>query len=265
VIIFCVIDIVDEVIYNRLSIANRKQRNNMYKNILFDLDGTLLPLDEELFLKKYISLLGKKFYELGLNPQLMIERLWAGTSAMVKNDGKQSNEDVFWNIFYPDKDKQEDLKKRLEGFYQNEFDGVYESTKPSIFSKKIIEGLKKQGKRIFLLTNPIFPLVATKKRIEWAGLNIDDFEFVTTYENSAFAKPNVSYYQDVINRFNLDTSETLMVGNDVFEDMIVEKLDIDTFLVNECLKNTENLPYDHFNQGSLEDFYRKYILMIDKQ
>ena len=47
----------------------------MYKNYLFDLDGTLLPLDEENFVKHYFALLGKKLASLGYNPEEMIKLL----------------------------------------------------------------------------------------------------------------------------------------------------------------------------------------------
>ncbi|MDA3932448.1 MAG: HAD family hydrolase [Tenericutes bacterium] len=232
----------------------------MIKNYLFDLDGTLLPLNEDDFLEKYMTLIGKKFYELGLNPKEMVSKLWQGTKAMIENNGEETNETVFWKIFYPYTDKQDDLKSELEDFYRNEFNHVFDSTSPNTYSKKIIAALKEKGYQIYLLTNPIFPLVATKRRIEWAGLNISDFDHITTYENSNFAKPNIKYYQDIMDKFNLKPSETIMVGNDVYEDMIASELGINTYLITNCLKNTQKLEYNHFEQGSLEEFYKNYVM-----
>ncbi|MGE4571597.1 MAG: HAD family hydrolase [Candidatus Izemoplasmatales bacterium] len=231
----------------------------MIENYLFDLDGTLLPLDEDVFLQKYLGLLSKKFIELGYDSKVMIDRLWQGTKAMVNNNGLYSNEEVFWNIFHPEIEGRQALKIKLENFYKNEFSHVFDSTSPNPFSKKIIENLKAKGKRVFLLTNPIFPLVATQRRVEWAGLNIDDFELVTTYENSAYAKPNIKYYESVLNHYNLDTKYSIMVGNDAYEDMIVRELGVKVYLVKDCLKNSRNLDIHNFDQGTLEDFYIKYI------
>jgi FMN phosphatase YigB (HAD superfamily) len=65
-----------------------------------------------------------------------------------------------------------------------------------------------------------------------------------------------------MDKFNLNPSETMMVGNDVYEDMIASELGIKTYLITNCLKNTQNLEYNHFEQGSLEEFY-KNIVMTD--
>ena len=64
----------------------------MIKNILFDLDGTLLPMDQDKFANGYFSRLVKKLAPLGYEPQKTVDGIWAGTAAMVKNDGKTTNE-----------------------------------------------------------------------------------------------------------------------------------------------------------------------------
>ena len=58
----------------------------MIKMILFDLDGTLLPMDQEIFTKKYFKRLAAKLAPYGYEPQKLIDSIWAGTAAMVKND-----------------------------------------------------------------------------------------------------------------------------------------------------------------------------------
>lgn len=68
----------------------------MIKVILFDLDGTLLPMDQEIFVKTYFGLIAQKLAPYGYQPKELIEAVWAGTKAMVKNDGRKTNEEVFW-------------------------------------------------------------------------------------------------------------------------------------------------------------------------
>ena len=53
-----------------------------------------------------------------------------------------------------------------------------------------IKKLKEMGYPLVLATNPIFPRVATMQRIDWAGLDVEDFELVTVYENFNYSKPN---------------------------------------------------------------------------
>lgn len=69
------------------------------KAVLFDLDGTLLPMDQDEFTKGYFGLLAKKMAPLGYEPKELIDAVWSGTAEMMKNDGVQSNESVFWQKF----------------------------------------------------------------------------------------------------------------------------------------------------------------------
>ena len=50
----------------------------MIKNIFFDLDGTLLPMDEEKFTKAYFSLLAKAVAPLGYESEKLINAVWKG-------------------------------------------------------------------------------------------------------------------------------------------------------------------------------------------
>ena len=67
--------------------------------ILFDLDGTLLPMDNDEFTRGYFKLLAAKMAPLGYEPKRLVDAVWTGTAAMVKNDGSRSNETAFWQAF----------------------------------------------------------------------------------------------------------------------------------------------------------------------
>ena len=69
----------------------------MYKAILFDLDGSLLPLDEKGFIKIYFGGVSKRFED-KYNSQEFLDALWKGTLAMMNNDGSDTNENVLENI-----------------------------------------------------------------------------------------------------------------------------------------------------------------------
>lgn len=55
--------------------------------ILFDLDGTLLPMDLERFTKGYFGLLTAEMAKHGYDPQLLVKALLSGIGAMGKGDG----------------------------------------------------------------------------------------------------------------------------------------------------------------------------------
>ena len=65
--------------------------------VLFDLDGTLLPMDQNVFTKSYFGGLARRLAPYGYDPEELIAAIWKGSDAMVRNDGKRNNEEVFWD------------------------------------------------------------------------------------------------------------------------------------------------------------------------
>ena len=104
-----------------------------------------------------------------------------------------------------------------------------------------------------LATNPLFPAIATESRIRWAGLNKDDFELYTTYENSCFCKPNLDYYREILSRLGLQPEECLMVGNDVGDDMVARELGMQVFLLTDCLINKTNADLSQYPHGGFDE------------
>ena len=220
------------------------------KAVLFDLDGTLLPMDQDAFTKGYFKLLAKKLSPHGYEPEALVKAIWHGTAAMVRNDGSCTNEDAFWNAFaniYGPKARAD--RPLFEEFYANEFQGAKAFCGFTQAAAETVLSLKQSGLRVALATNPIFPAVATESRIRWAGLRPEDFELHTTYENIGYCKPNLDYYRETLRRMNLKAEECIMVGNDVREDMVAEQLDMKTFLLTDCVINPEGLPIERWPHG----------------
>ncbi len=227
------------------------------KLVLFDLDGTLLPMDQSEFMRAYFGLLSKAMESRGYEPKAFIEEILRGTAAMMSNDGSYSNETVFWNSFC--KTFGEDALKEepfLESFYKTEFELVKNACGFDPEAARAVKELRALGKRVVLATNPLFPEVATRARIRWAGLSYDDFEFVTTYENSSFTKPNLSYYKQISEKLGVAPSDCLMVGNDVGEDMIAEELGMSVFLIDKCLINKVNKDISQYPRGDFSELLR---------
>ncbi len=224
------------------------------RDLLFDLDGTLLPMVQDEFANSYFMQLSKKFRGTGVDTDKLLKTIEKGLMGMVLNNGRNTNEEVFWQIFEREmKMKKVDIIDRFDEFYLNEFNEIITSTSPTGIAKEIIDIAKKKELRLFLATNPLFPRQATLNRIRWAGLNPEDFLDITTYENSHFCKPNVKYFQEIIRRNDIDLDSALMIGNDVNEDLSISSLGVKTFLVTDCLENKHELELTSDFQGTLRD------------
>lgn len=232
------------------------------KAVLFDLDGTLVPMDQDVFVGDYFKRISAKLAAAGYEPKQLIDTIWKGTAAMIKNSGEKCNEDVFWDVassVYGDKILSD--KPLFDKFYEQEFDKVKAVCGFNPKAKETVYRLKEMGYKVALATNPIFPERATRWRITWAGLEPADFEFYTTYENINCCKPNPAYYIEVAKRIDVAPEECLMVGNDVGDDMVAQKTGMKVFLLTDCLINSKNEDIGNYPNGSFDELM-EYIKTI---
>ena len=229
----------------------------MITTILFDLDGTLLPMDQEKFIQSYLGRMAKKLAPHGYDPDLLVKALWKGTGAMVKNDGTQTNESLFWSVFNTvhGRDCRSD-EPLFDEYYHNEFQQVATDCGFDARAAEAIREIKSMGYHVALATNPLFPAIATHSRAKWAGLDTADFDLITTYENSRFCKPNPEYYRDILATLGLKPENCVMIGNDVSEDMIASDLGIRVFLLTDCLINKENKDISQYPNGSFPELLK---------
>lgn len=233
----------------------------MIDTVCFDLDGTLLPMDQEEFVNTYLELLARKLEPHGYEPRHLTAAIWAGTQAMVENDGSRTNEEAFWEDFCHifGEQARKDLPL-FEEFYAADFARARTVCRFAPQAAEVIGLLKEKGVRLVLATNPLFPAIATRQRIRWAGLEPGDFELVTTYENSGFCKPNPEYYRDLLEKLGADAERCLMVGNDVQEDIRpAQALGMETFLLTPCLINRGETEIGAVHQGGFDDL-KEFLL-----
>lgn len=224
--------------------------------ILFDLDGTLLPMDTEEFIKRYFKELVVKLQD-HLSPEEVTRNLWGSTNYMMADeDREKTNEQAFFEDFYRDMPhKEEVLTPLLEEFYEKDFNSVKDVSKPDKDMIAAVKLLKGKGYKLVVATNPLFPRVAVINRINWAGLSPDDFDFITSFEHMHFCKPNLNYYKEILYNIEKEPQNCIMVGNDIKEDMVVKEIGIKTYLIEEFLigdiKEDKNIDY----KGNYKDFY----------
>lgn len=232
------------------------------KAVLFDLDGTLVPMDQDVFVGDYFKRISECLADYGYEPKQLIDTIWKGTYAMIKNNSDRCNEEVFWECavsVYGDKILAD--KPIFDDFYEEEFDKVKDVCGYNPQASETIYKLKSLGYRVALATNPIFPERATRWRIGWAGLDPNEFEFYTTYENINSCKPNPKYYIEVAARIGCAPQECLMVGNDVGDDMCAASVGMKVFLLTDCLINAKNEDISKYPNGSFDELM-EYIKSI---
>lgn len=218
----------------------------MIKAIFFDLDGTLLPMDENKYTMYYFKLLCDKMSQYGLEGEKLQAAIWGGVKAMYKNDGSKSNEEVFFDYFKTIFGEESlSLKPVFDEFYRNEFKQTINCVGKNPWAREIISCAKANFSYVILSTNPIFPRVATIERMAFVDLNEDDFDFITTYENSCYTKPNPKYFLNILDKYNLKPNEVVLFGNNTLEDyMCATKIGIKTILVGENIIHNAGEPDD---------------------
>ncbi len=221
--------------------------------VLFDLDGTLLPINQDDFLNGYMREIAKKFAQEGVAPQKFVKAIGKGTAAMLENDGTVTNEKRFWEVFTLEIGPEIlALEPKFEEFYLNEFNNIAHAARPNPLTAEYIRILKEKGYRLVAATNPLFPRVATLQRIQWAQLDPADFFLITTYENSSFCKPNLNYYREILAKVERDGTDCLMVGNDVDEDMCAAELGMETFLLTDHMLDSGKRDWRSIRNGTYE-------------
>ena len=223
--------------------------------VMFDLDGTLLPMDLDEYLDRYFQLLIRKLLPYGYDPKKLTASIQCAVEAMVQNDGSKTNEEAFWESHRRIMGEEDAVSSRplLEDFYRNEFQQVKAVCGFLPEAKAAIHSCRERGLRVILATSPLYPRIATESRIRWAGLDPQDFDFITTYEDSHYCKPNPNYYREILFKRKLKAEECVMVGNDVREDMVAREIGMDVFLLTANLINKDQRDIFDYPRGDLAD------------
>jgi FMN phosphatase YigB (HAD superfamily) len=150
---------------------------------------------------------------------------------MIANDGHATNQEVFGKAFYPvNGHSPEEVEPLLRDFYANDFPSLRRYTERKPEARRVVQLAFDLGLEVVVATNPVFPAVAVDQRLAWAGVDDFPYDLVTTYENSRATKPNLLYFEQVLESIGQPASATLVVGDEDM-DMVAAHLGCRTFLV----------------------------------
>lgn len=227
----------------------------MKRYILFDLDGTLLPLNTDSFLEAYIAKISAHFSQV-LDPQLFAKHLMGSSYATIANTQPGvSNKDKYFADFFPKVSKDPaELMPMFDDFYLNHFPSLGYLCTASTTSRELVETALNKGYGIVLATNPIFPQEAVWERMRWANVYDLPWDLVTSYENTCACKPHPAYFSEILSSLGTSASQCIHIGNDLTEDMAAAKVGIPVVMATDYLINRHNQSLEScLFHGTLEE------------
>ena len=208
----------------------------MRRTALFDLDGTLLPVEMDFFLKHYMDALAKSFA--GVMPRDAFDKALLGATYETINnvDPSTGNLGAFAAAFARRSGLAwESVWPTIQRYYVEDYPSLRQHIPAYSSALPVVKQCVDDGWEIILATQPLFPEVAVRERMKWCGVDSLPWQLVTTLDNMHFCKPHLAYYREIVDVAGLDPARCVMVGNDMQEDMVVKRLGMKTFLVEDFL------------------------------
>nr|BFD31459.1 HAD family hydrolase [Pigmentibacter ruber] len=233
---------------------------NSIRNLLIDLDGTLISFNE-LQAKIYFIVKAMTWNEFRVSPLKLLYSLSLFKSNIINNSDK--------NLIY---------NKAIKTFSQTMNISINDSEKILInFIEYIFPLLRKYFSiipeansfinwaknryKLYLATNPFWPPEFVNLRLQWAGIDVNTFKFISHSKNMYYSKHSKLYFQDFLSQNNLKSEECLMIGNKLALDGNARKIGMNVFILNlqnkknnsHKEKNLENSNFGTVNFGNYYD------------
>jgi FMN phosphatase YigB (HAD superfamily) len=233
----------------------------MYQAILFDLDGTLLGLDNSLFIETYFKALAPKIAPLFGNHDFTGPILTA-TEAMMRSQGKHATlREQFIETFNRTSPLAfASIEPTFIEFYSHDFNQISAIARRLDSALPILQAAARHTPNIVLATAPVFPRVAVDARCVWAGIESFPFIYKTSFENMRYCKPNPDYYREIADHINVSPEHCLMIGNDHIDDMAAAAAGMETFLVLDDPLNEGKGIHAPTYAGYLNDLLEFFII-----
>ncbi len=234
------------------------QKERQFDIILFDLDGTLIEFPPDEFVGIYLGSAADFFKDIVTNPKVFVQEILKSTEVMeMANNPETTTLEDFISDFCPKFPHLtcHQIQERFEQFYQTKFENIRPIIKPNKEAQALLQRIRVElpELKVVLATNPVFPYIAVKRRMEWGGLNESYFDYITHAENSHFCKPNLRYWTEILDKFNIPPEKGLVVGNDAYRDLLASKVGLKTFLIDNFVENEKESQISPDWRGNYQD------------
>ncbi len=209
--------------------------------VLFDLDGTLLDINMNEFLKSYFEKL-MPFLKRWIKGDVY-KIVMTSTDYMINEINGDLNQKKFLYKFSLLSGLSEDkVDEIFQKFYKIEFPKLNILGRPVPKAREILLRIHNEGYTLVLATNSLFPLIAVKERMKWAKIEDIPFSLITTAENMHYAKPYKEYYLEILDFFNANPKEAIMIGDDFELDISPAKsIGIDAYRIGEDIESLDEI------------------------
>jgi len=203
----------------------------MIKTILFDIDNTLILFNEKIFMSTYLAAVYERFTDMMAREEF-IERILTATKAVSKNRGEIPNDQYFLKVFTNGREwSYNEIWERFEKFYDTYFDSLKSIVQPAPGVQDIFSVIRNQNLNVVLASNPLWPEKVQLKRALWAGIDFNNYVFVSHITNMRYCKPDIEFFRHICREINALPEQCLMIGNDEIQDMAAARAGMKTFLV----------------------------------
>jgi HAD superfamily hydrolase (TIGR01549 family) len=229
----------------------------MIKAVLLDLDHTLINTDV-LFVPEYMRMVDTYFEESWQYPKLsrILAKMIGGATG--PRGVELTNSGMAVKMIAEETGKSTaEILESFGDFYANIYPTLRNCVEQIEPAAALIDYLRKQSLAVVIATNPLYAAEAIRLRLKWGGLpdRFDAYTLVTTGDNMHFAKPDPSYYAEIIARVGVEPDETLMVGDSLENDILpAAEIGLNTFFIHE---NPDDRPPQVDDMGTLHDLYTR--------
>ncbi len=201
--------------------------------VLIDMDGTLLNMSEGIFEKEYLKrmmiFLEQRYPGSGKD---LVKAVGYGAEMMKISDGSRTNLEVFWEGFEKACGKtREEFEPIVTQYYQTDFTHIGDDYVPDEDMQKAVRLLAEKGYQLLVATTPVVPRIANDERVRWAGLGDINWLDVTSFETYNYSKPDLRYYQQICDKYNLNPAECMMIGDSLKKDYPATELGMEFYLL----------------------------------